>query len=253
MAVASGWTMDEFILSREPHGSRRRLMWRSLEQLQKLWRGEPVEFEDAAGRLVEARTLPRPVQPELPLWVTCQSTETFVDAGRLGANVLTSLLGETLEEVADKVRRYREARAAGGHPPENGTVSLMLHTFLGPDEERVKEDVREPFGAYLKTHYGLLESLAKGMGLEVSLDDFSDDDLDSLLAFGVQGFMRRRSLIGTPQGCLPFVREMEALGFDEVCCLIDFVQDDAAVRAALPYLGQLKALADSAPARAARA
>ena len=247
MAVASGWTMDEFVLSREPHGSRRRLMWRSLEQLQKLWRGEPVEFEDAAGRLVEARTLPRPLQPELPLWVTCQSTETFVEAGRLGANVLTSLLGETLEEVAEKVRRYREARGANGHPPDDGTVSLMLHTFLGSDEEQVKEDVREPFGAYLKTHYGLLESLAKGMGLNVSLDDFSDDDLDSLLTFGVQGFMRRRSLIGTPQGCLPFVREMEALGIDEICCLIDFVQDHAPVMGALPYLEQLKVLADSAP------
>lgn len=244
MAVAPGWTMDEFILSREPHGSRRGLMWRNLDELRRLWRGEAVEFEDASGRLVEAKTLPRPLQPELPLWVTCQATETFVEAGRMGANALTSLLGETIEEVAEKIRRYREALVAGGHDPASGTVSVMMHTFLGDDEEKVKDDIREPFCDYLKTHYGLLENLAKGMGLNVSLDDFTDDDLDSLLQFGVEGFMQRRSLIGTPQTCLPFVREMEQLGVDEVCCLIDFVQDYDAVMDALPHLQVLKELAD---------
>jgi natural product biosynthesis luciferase-like monooxygenase protein len=246
LSVAPGWTMDEFILSREPHGSRRGLMWRSLEQLQRLWRGEAVEFEDAGGRLVAAKTLPRPLQAELPLWITCQATETFVETGRMGANALTSLLGETIEEVAEKIRRYREALAAAGHDPASRTVSLMMHTFLGDDEEQVKADIRAPFGDYLKTHYGLLENLAKGMGLNVSIKDFTEDDLDSLLKFGVEGFMQRRSLIGTPRGCLPFVREMEQLGVDELCCLIDFVQDYDAVMGALPHLLALKELADGA-------
>jgi len=245
IAVAPGWTMDEFILSREPHGSRRGLMWRSIDQLRRLWRGEAVEFEDASGRLVEAKTLPRPVQPELPLWITCQATETFIEAGRMGANVLTSLLGETIEEVTEKVRRYREALVANGHEAESGTVSLMMHTFMGDDEEQVKKDIREPFGNYLKTHYGLLENLAKGMGMNVSIDDFSDDDLESLIQFGVEGFMNRRSLIGTAETCLPFVREMESLGIDEVCCLIDFVQDYDLVMSALPYLESLKQMVES--------
>lgn len=244
ISVASGWTMDEFILSREPHGSRRSLMWRGVEELQKLWRGESVEFEDATGRQVEVTTLPRPLQDELPLWITCTSAESFIEAGRLGANILTSLLGETIEEVADKVQRYRDARADNGHDAQAGTVSLMLHTFLGEDEQKVKDDIREPFCDYLKTHYKLLESLAKGMGMDVSLEDFSEDDLNSLLQFGVEGFMQRRSLIGTPQGCLPFIREMETMGFNEICCLIDFVQDYDAVMNALPHLNALKQLAD---------
>ena len=80
----------------------------------------------------------------------------------------------------------------------------MLHTFLGADIDQGKDDVRQPFCEYLKTHYGLLENLAKGMGLSISLEDFSDDDLNSLLLFGVEGFMNDRSLIGTPESCLPF-------------------------------------------------
>ncbi|MBB82905.1 MAG: siderophore biosynthesis protein [Deltaproteobacteria bacterium] len=245
MAAATGWTMDEFILSSEPHGSRRGLMWRSLDEVRRLWRGEAVEFEDAAGRLVEAKTLPRPIQPELPIWITCQSAETFVEAGRLGVNILTSVLGESLDNVAEQIGKYREARSAAGHDPAAGTVSLMMHTFLGDDEETVKRDIREPFREYLKTHYGLLENLAKGMGLDVSLDDFSDDDLSAVLDFGVEGFMRNRSLIGTPEGCLPFVREMESIGIDEVCCLIDFVQDYDVVMASLPHLAGLKKRVDA--------
>ncbi|MBG85657.1 MAG: siderophore biosynthesis protein [Verrucomicrobiales bacterium] len=239
MAVASGWTMDEFILSRDPHGSRRTVMWKNLDMIQRLWRGEGVTFEDANGREVEAKTLPGPLQPELPVWITCQSTESFIEAGRTGANVLTSLLGGTLEEAAGKIAKYRAAWDKQGHEKAAGTVSLMAHTFLGADEDKVKQEIREPFGAYLKTHYGLLENLAKGMGLEVSLNDFSDDDLDAILNFGIDGFIKQRSLIGTPSGCASLVKEFADAGVDELCCLIDFVQDYDAVMGALPFLKEL--------------
>ena len=234
MAAASGWTMDEFILSRDPHGSRRTVMWNNINLLQRLWRGESVLFEDVNGREVEVQTLPRPLQPELPMWITCQSTESYIEAGRIGANVLTSLLGGTLEELVPRIQKYREAWKAAGHEKEAGTVSMMVHTFLGEDEEKVKDDIREPFAAYLKTHYGLLENLAKGMGLEVSLEDFSEDDLDAILTFGVEGFIKQRSLIGTPEGCAPLIEEFQQAGVDEMCCLVDFVQDDQAVLGALP-------------------
>ncbi|MBJ45036.1 MAG: siderophore biosynthesis protein [Planctomycetaceae bacterium] len=241
LAAASGWTMDEFILSPEPHGRRRTVMWKNLDTIQRLWRGESVVFEDATGRPVETKTLPRPLQAELPIWITCQSTESFVEAGRVGANVLTSLLGGSLEESSAQIAKYRESWKTNHHAGV-GTVSLMTHTFLGSDEEQVKRDIREPFGEYLKTHYGLLEQLAKGMGLDVSLDDFSDDDLDAILEFGVEGFIKQRSLIGTPEGCAALVQDFVDAGVDELCCLIDFVQDYDTVMSALPYLKQLSQL-----------
>jgi natural product biosynthesis luciferase-like monooxygenase protein len=245
MAFASGWTMDEFILSRDSHGSRRASMWRGIEEVKRLWQGDAVMYEDAMGRAVEARVLPRPLQSQLPIWVTCQSTETFIEAGRIGANVLTSMLGETLDKIAPKIKLYRGALSKHGHPPK--TVALMLHTFLGGDLDRVQAYVHEPFCAYLKTHYGLLEQLAKGIGLTISLDDFSEDDLDSLLAFGVEGFMKDRSLIGTPESCLPFVNRLQSAGVDEVACLIDFLQDFDQVMGSLPYIRQLKEACEANP------
>ncbi|KAM3111810.1 hypothetical protein [Phormidesmis sp. 146-33] len=104
----------------------------------------------------------------------------------------------------------------------------------------IDPQVRQPFCNYLKTHYDLLEGLAKGMGLTVSLKDFSEDDIDSLLEFGVEGFMKGRSLIGTPTSCQPFVEEIRHAGVDEIACLIDFVQNTEFVMAGLPYLDRLR-------------
>ena len=239
LSVASGWTMDEFVLSRDPHGSRRTVMWENLDLIRRLWRGETVEFQDASERTVAVQVLPRPLQSELPIWITCQSTESFVEAGRCGYHVLTSLLGGQLEETAKNIAKYRESLTRNGHDPESGTVSLMVHTFLGANEDRVREDIRVPFGEYLKTHYGLLENLAKGMGLDVSMDDFSEDDLDAVIEFGIEGFIKQRSLIGTPDSCFPLVGAFADAGVDELCCLVDFVQSKDAVMSSLPFLREL--------------
>ncbi|UKP00602.1 LLM class flavin-dependent oxidoreductase [Nostoc sp. UHCC 0870] len=242
IAFASGWTVDDFVLAREPHNNRKAVMWRDLEVMRKLWRGEAVERQDATGKSFTVKTLPRPVQNELPVWMTCQSSETFVEAGKLGTHVLTSLLGGTLNDIVPKIQLYRKSLAKHGHDPQSGKVALMIHTFLGDDINDVKAKVTQPFCNYLKTHYDLLENLAKGMGLNVSIKNFSEDDIDSLLQFGVEGFMKGRSLIGTPASCLPFVEQIRAAGVDEIACLIDFVQDYDLVMASLPFVSQLQQL-----------
>jgi natural product biosynthesis luciferase-like monooxygenase protein len=230
IAIAPGWTVDDFVLSRDKHSNRRAVMWKN------------VTRQDAAGKSFEIETLPRPIQPELPLWVTCQAAETFIEAGKIGANVLTSLLGGELKDLIPKIQHYRDARGKAGYDSQTGTVTLMTHTFLGSDLLQVKQDVTQPFCNYLKNHYELLESLAKGMGINVDLTTFSEDDLNSLLEFGVQGFMNGRSLIGTPESCLPFLTQLKQAGINEIACLIDFVQDYQLVMDSLPYVEQLKAL-----------
>ncbi|MER0239566.1 LLM class flavin-dependent oxidoreductase [Fulvimarina sp. MAC8] len=240
VAVASGWTKNEFVLSREPHGSRRGLMWRSYDQVTNLLSGESVSFEDADGNIVDAKTLPRPVQPRIPFWVASQSKETFIEAGRRGINVLTALLGETVETLSPKIAAYRQSREKHGHDPETGTVSIMVHTYLGADEAQVRANVTGPFSDYLRTHYHLLEGLARSMGLDLSSDTFNKDDIDSLIEFGVEGFLNGRSLIGTPDSCAETVSALSNAGVDEIACLVDFVQDYDLVMDGLPHLVRLQ-------------
>ena len=57
-------------------------MFRGIETVRRLWRGETVRFPGPDQKEVEVRTLPRPVQAELPVWVTVAGNpETFRRAG----------------------------------------------------------------------------------------------------------------------------------------------------------------------------
>lgn len=77
------------------------------------------------------------------------------------------------------------------------------------------------------------------MGLDIALENFSRDDLDSLIEFGVEGFIKGRSLIGTPESTAETVEALGAAGIDEIACLIDFVQDYDLVMGGLPHLARL--------------
>ena len=63
---------------------------------------------------------------------------TFERAGAIGANLLTHLLDHDVDELAEKIRLYRQARADHGHDPAAGQVTVMLHTFIGRDIESVR-------------------------------------------------------------------------------------------------------------------
>jgi natural product biosynthesis luciferase-like monooxygenase protein len=248
LAFASGWHPNDFVLQPEQYANRRDVMWHGIQTVQKLWAGDAIECRNGTGESAKVRSFPRPLQQQLPIWVTCQSEGTFRKAGELGFNILTSLLYESPEELAPKIALYRQARANHGHDPQTGIVSLMIHTFLGADLATVKATVKAPFCNYLKTHADLVESLMKHFH-HVNLETFSDEDLDSLMAFGFDRFFDGRVLMGTPTSCLPMIEQLNRIGIDEVACLIDFGLDVNSVMTSLSYLSQLKDLCSKSAQR----
>ncbi|NEP60536.1 MAG: LLM class flavin-dependent oxidoreductase, partial [Symploca sp. SIO2G7] len=244
LGVASGWTIDDFVLSTESHASRRETMWRGIKTVQKLWQGEQVELKDAAGKAFQVRTFPRPIQSHLPTWIVCQSNSTFIEAGKMGANILTSLLGGTLEEVASQISLYRKSLAKNGHDPKAGKVAMMMHTFVGENFNRVKEEAREPFYNYLKTHIDLLENLARSAGVKVDIKTFTEADINSMLEFAYEGWIKGKTLIGTKTTCLEMIKFMKQADVDEAACLIDFNTNVDAVLGSLSYLKELKEISN---------
>ncbi|AVH69213.1 LLM class flavin-dependent oxidoreductase [Nostoc sp. 'Lobaria pulmonaria (5183) cyanobiont'] len=240
IGFASGWTIDDFVLSTESHANRKETMWRGIQTVQKLWEGEQVELKDATGKSFNVKTFPRPIQPKLPTWIVCQSSATFIEAGKIGANILTSLLGATLEEVAPQISLYRQSLEQHGYDPNAGKVAMMIHTFLGEDFDTIKEAAREPFYNYLKTHIELLENLAKNAGINVDLKKFTEADMNSLLRFAYEGWLKGRTLIGSKTTCMEMIERLKNAGVDEVACLIDFNDNFDDVMTSLPYLKDLK-------------
>lgn len=252
LSIAPGWQPVDFVIRPEAYGERHQQMFAALDTVQRLWRGEEVEFPDAEGVPRKVRTQPRPIQTELPIWVTAAgSPETFRKAGEQGANVLTHLLGQTVGEIGQKVAVYREARRAAGHPGP-GIVSVMLHTFVGTDLDTVRDTVREPMIAYLGSALSLVKGFANtwaafkrradgtaAMG-DVDLDELEPDELRDLLEFSFERYFETSAMLGTPDKCVDIVRDLAAEGVDEVACLVDFGVPRGAVLEHLPHLDEVR-------------
>jgi natural product biosynthesis luciferase-like monooxygenase protein len=254
MSVAAGWAAPDFAIKPENFANAKQVMFESTEIIKRLWRGETVSFPGPKGE-VKVRTLPRPIQKELPVWVTTAGNiDTYIQAGKAGANVLTHLLGQTVEEVAEKVVAYRKAWAEAGHAG-SGIVTLMLHTLVGPDAEAVERIVRQPLKDYLRSAVFLVKAAAwqfptfkklsdeQGKTLDEFFASISEQDMDDLLEFAFLRYFRTSGLFGTPEQCLETVARVEDAGIDEIACLIDFGIRTDIVLEHLPYLDQLRALA----------
>ncbi|HEU4963755.1 MAG TPA: MupA/Atu3671 family FMN-dependent luciferase-like monooxygenase [Bacilli bacterium] len=241
LSFASGWHADDFVFRPQNYEDRSNVMFRDIETVKKLWRGEPVSFTGGGGHELDVRTLPRPVQSELPVWVTSGGNiATFRRAGEIGANVLTHLLGQSVEDLAEKIAAYREALQANGFDPEAGQVALMLHTYVDQDMDVVREKVREPFIQYLRSSFGLVENLVRSLQLDIDLENMTDADRDAVLAFSFERYFETSGLFGTPESCAVMVARLQAVGVDEVACLVDFGVDSTSVLASLEHLSALR-------------
>ncbi len=248
LSFASGWHADDFVLAKDAYQDRQALTVSGIEQVRRLWRGERLPFEGPGGRTVDVEVLPRPVQAELPYWLTSSGNpETCRTAGRVGARLLTHLLGQSTEELAGKIAVYREAWREAGHAGEPH-VTLMLHSYIGADAADVRAHARQPFRDYLRSSVGLIENLARGLGMDVRSSDFTAEDQEALLDHACARYLGHGSLIGTAEECLPLVQRLAEIGVDEIGCLVDFGVDTDTALAALPRLAGLRRTAAAAPA-----
>jgi natural product biosynthesis luciferase-like monooxygenase protein len=241
ISFASGWHANDFVLAPDVYENRHEVMYRNIELVRRLWRGEPVMRRTGAGNEIEVRIHPRPVHPELRFWLTAAGNpETFRTAGRLGANLLTHLLGQTVAELSEKIKVYREAWREHGHGPGEGHVTLMLHTFVGEDLEAVREIVRAPFSNYLRSSISLLRDSARSLGRDLDSGHVTEADMEAVLAHAFDRYFGTAALLGTPDTCLPMIERLKAARVDEVGCLIDFGVNQKKVLASLPHLTTLK-------------
>ncbi|GAX39730.1 amino acid adenylation domain-containing protein [Tolypothrix sp. NIES-4075] len=241
LAFASGWHTNDFVFAPDNYTHRKEIMCRDIETVHKLWQGESVSVQGGAGNNVDVKILPRPLQQKLPIWITASGNpETFQMAGEMGANVLTHLLGQTIEELAEKIAIYRDAWRKSGHKASAGHVTLMLHTFVGEDIDTVREKVRTPFCNYLKSSVGLLKNLAQSMNKDINSKNFTEDDMEVILSHAFNRYFETSALFGTPTICLEMTERLKAVGVDELACLIDFGMDFDSVMSNLHYLDTVR-------------
>jgi natural product biosynthesis luciferase-like monooxygenase protein len=237
VSFASGWHPHDFVLSPDTYEDRREIMFRGIDTIQKLWRGRTLKFTGVKGDEVDVKLFPQPIQPRLPIWITTSGNiDSWIRAGKIGANILTALIDQSIPELESKIKIYRQSLAEHDHDPSAGTVSLMLHTFVGEDLNAVKEKVRKPLCNYLSTQLGLI---SKKNDLKVDPKVFSANDKEALVAFAFERYFQTSSLLGTPEKCLRQIAKLTAAGVDEIACMIDFGVPDTDTFESLHHLRNL--------------
>ncbi|MGW4476042.1 MupA/Atu3671 family FMN-dependent luciferase-like monooxygenase [Nonomuraea sp. NPDC004354] len=233
VSFASGWHAGDFALRPENYPDRRRLLGEYVETVRALWRGDSVPATNGVGQTQQVRIYPPPVQGELPIWVTSAGgAETFRLAGRLGAGVLTHLLDQDLDGLAEKIAEYRVALPTG----TQGHVALMIHTYLDEDEETARELVRAPLTGYMRS------SLELFLGAHLdgrALTQLPEEDIEFLVGRAFDDYFGF-GLLGTVTKAKDTVERFRAIGVDEVACLIDFGVPADAVLSGLARLNQVR-------------
>jgi natural product biosynthesis luciferase-like monooxygenase protein len=249
VSFASGWHPSDFVFFPERYSDRHEEMYRAIEVIRGLWRGESIERTGGDGKQVELRIYPAPVQAELPVWVTAAgSPQTFTRAGATGAHLLTHLFTQGYEELAQKIALYREALAGQGLDPASGRVTVAVPTFVSDGSEQINREVRRAFVNYVKAASYLINAFAHNRGRRIDIESLSAQELDEYVQWICERLIQQKSvLFGTPETCLEAVAELRAVGVDEIICQLDFGLETELVLENLPHLNRLRELALSMP------
>ncbi|MGB7243722.1 MAG: MupA/Atu3671 family FMN-dependent luciferase-like monooxygenase [Sulfitobacter sp.] len=235
LAMASGWQPDDFVLRPEntpPHNKT--ALIETIKTVRRLWAGEAVEFPRQDGAMHAVVTQPRPISDKMPMWVTSAGNPaTWVEAGELGANVLTHLLGQSVDEVAEKIKIYHKALRSAGHDPADHTVTLMLHTYIADSRDAARDVAREPMKSYLRSAAGLIKQYAWAFpafkrpegaknAFDLDLGSLEPDELEGILDFAFERYFNDSGMFGTVSDCVERVEALKKIGVGEVACLIEY-------------------------------
>lgn len=233
MAFASGWNPNDFVSSPHTYATLRETWFERMAEVERLWRGEAVEYYNGKQQLVPIKVYPRPIQKRLNIWMAITSNEqSFIEAGKRGYNVLTMLMSKSIEELAANIGRYRQARTEAGFDPDKGIVTLMLHTYVHDDPAKVERCVNEHYFDYIKSGLkGHIQSLPKAP---------SEAEINRIVEHSFHYQRKNSALFGDVSHCQAVVSKLQKVGVNEIACLVDFGISEAEMYETLPFIKELK-------------
>ncbi len=240
IGCASGWNAGDFVFFPERFGRHKELMYEQVEQVRSLWRGEAVRRLTGDGER-EVRLFPKPVQGLPPMYTAVVGNPASYElAAEHDLGIVTNLMAQSVEKLAENIALYRRTRAAHGLDPDAGRVAVMLHTYVGPDDETARAEAFEPLSRYMRSSLSIFGSVTNSLGYNVDLDALSEDDLDVLFRRAYDRYCDSRALIGSAATAASVVDAVRAAGADEVIALVDFGVEPSALRGGLTHLDTLR-------------
>jgi hypothetical protein len=157
---------------------RREIMYKQIDTIRALWRGEPMTRKNTFGKDVEIALYPKPVQKELSIWLTSSGNmDTFLsDAVEDVKKIVYDPFCEYLHSAID----LEQLAAQGG-----GVISGGLHhTREALPPEKVEELLDIAFERYFETA-ALMGTVASTAKFIQKLEVIGVDEIACLVDFGV--------------------------------------------------------------------
>ncbi|WP_238782590.1 MupA/Atu3671 family FMN-dependent luciferase-like monooxygenase [Streptomyces monomycini] len=240
IGCASGWHANDFVFFPDRFGRHKEMMYEQVEQVRRLWRGEAVRRTGGDGE-TEVRLFPRPVQDAPPMYTAVVGNPaSYVAAARNDVGVVTNLMTQSVEQLAENIALYRRTRAEHGLDPDAGRVAVLLHTYLAADHRTARAEAYEPLARYMRASLSLFGNVANSLGHNVDLSALTEDDLDVLFRRAYDRYCDQRALIGTPDTVASVVDAVRAAGADEIVSLVDFGVQPGALRTGLTHIDALR-------------
>jgi hypothetical protein len=128
-----------------------------LEIIGRLWREETVDFEGVHYHLSGASISPKPVQPDLPMWIGGSSEAAIRRTARFGTGWQAG--GETPEDIGAVVAAIRAAAIAEGRPIDDDHYGAGIAFRFGrrddPALERLFDAYRKRTGRDPQKHFAI--------------------------------------------------------------------------------------------------
>jgi len=237
LSIASGWHPNDFVFYQADYQNRHQIMRDKIADLKKLWKGESIVRKNGVDKDFEIKIRPKPKQEDLPIWITAAGNpKTFTYAGEIGANILTHMLGQSIEQLAENLEIYYNSLENNGYQKEDTKVTLMLHTYIDATEEAAFNNSEQAFKDYLESSIKLMEPMAKAQGLDINTQR------KEIIEIAYQKFSKENTLIGSPKSCQKMLQKIQSIGVNEVACLVDFGVKHEKVIAGLQKISDTKTL-----------
>ena len=128
-----------------------------LEIIRRLWAEESVDFEGVHYRLSGASISPKPVQPDLPMWIGGSTAAAIRRTARFGTGWQAG--GETPDDIGAVVDAIRAAAIAEGRPIDDDHYGAgIAFRFGGRDDpalERLFDAYRRRTGRDPQKHFAI--------------------------------------------------------------------------------------------------
>jgi amino acid adenylation domain-containing protein/natural product biosynthesis luciferase-like monooxygenase protein len=224
VCVGTGDLPNEFIAYPDKFENRKMLFREDLLSLKAALDGHSIARRNGLGKETSVRIFPHHVQKDVPIWIDVTSESLFAEAGKQGTRLFVHLAGQDIVALARNIQIYEEAFNQARHDVTSRGVTVSLLSFVSSDDQNLEDIIKRPLKSFVDNHPLLVHKSWRDLNVDELMEQF-----------------QLNTLCGTVSFCKDVIRQLLAIGVDEIACITDFGVEPKFL---LPSLENLKKVMD---------